>query len=66
MDFPWLQKFNALVATIEGKIEFPSWLGNEEFHRSHRSNLLRKNFEFYNKYFDEQPNLPYIWAEEKK
>jgi hypothetical protein len=39
----------------------PSWFGLEEFHRSHRSNLLRKDYEYYSQYFDEDPNLPYYW-----
>ena len=41
----------------------PSWLGNEDFHRAHRSNLLRKKPDHYAKYFeDDLPNdLPYIW-----
>ena len=40
--------------------KFPTWLGNEDFHASHRSNLKRKNSEFY-KQFLEPDNLPYIW-----
>jgi hypothetical protein len=40
----------------------PPWLGNEEFHASHRSNLLRKDPEFYGKYgWTESSDLPYIW-----
>ena len=40
----------------------PPWLGNEEFHRSHRSNLLRKMPEHYRQYWpDERDDLPYIW-----
>lgn len=43
-------------------IEPPNWLGNLEFHASHRSNLLRKKPEFYSQYnWEEGPNLPYIW-----
>src|SRR6185436_419931 len=33
------------LATIE-EITMPHWLQNEEFHASHRANLLRKNTEF--------------------
>jgi hypothetical protein len=44
------------------KGEFPSWIGNEDFHKSHRSNLLRKDYEFYSKQFsDVDANLPYYW-----
>lgn len=40
----------------------PSWLGNEDFHRAHQSNLVRKNPDHYAKYFPNVPNnLPYIW-----
>jgi len=39
----------------------PKWLGDERLHRSHRSNLLRKDYEYYSKFFDEDPNLEYYW-----
>lgn len=40
----------------------PNWFGNLEFHRSHKSNLLRKNQEFYSKFDWQVPaDLPYIW-----
>lgn len=42
--------------------DLPSWLGNEQFHASHRSNLLRKFPEHYRKFWPTEPdNLPYIW-----
>jgi hypothetical protein len=45
-------------------IEYPKWFGKEKFHESHRSNLLRKDYEFYSKYgWTEPTNLPYIWPE---
>jgi len=38
----------------------------KEIHASHRSNLLRKNFEFYSKFGWKEPdNLPYIWGDLK-
>ncbi len=41
---------------------YPFWLGNEDFHRSHRSNLVRKAPEYYGKiWIYETDNLPYIW-----
>ena len=43
------------------KCEMPWWFGYEDFHRSHRSNLLRKNPEWYSKFFGDPPDLPYIW-----
>ena len=39
----------------------PTWVGDEDFHRSHRSALLRKDPEFYSQYFDEPDDLPYVW-----
>jgi hypothetical protein len=41
--------------------ELPPWLGDEEFHRSHRSALLRKAPSYYGTFFDEQTDLPYVW-----
>lgn len=50
-----------------GNTEYPKWLGDENFHASHRSNLLRKNLEFYSKYnWSEPNNLPYVWPVVKK
>lgn len=43
-------------------IVFPKWLGNDKFHASHRSNLLRKKPEYYSSFgWKESDNLPYIW-----
>lgn len=39
----------------------PWWLGNPEFHRSHRSNLLRKDENHYSKYWKGPIDLPYFW-----
>jgi hypothetical protein len=40
----------------------PPWLGDEAFHLSHQSNLVRKDPAYYRKYFPDVPdNLPYIW-----
>lgn len=43
------------------EIVFPVWLGDEKLHSSHRSNLLRKDFEFYSEYFDDPIDLEYFW-----
>jgi len=43
-------------------IEMPSWLGRPEFHASHRSNLLRKNMQYYSQFcWKENTDLPYVW-----
>jgi len=40
----------------------PKWMGKEEFHLSHQSNLVRKFPEHYSKYFPDVPNdIPYYW-----
>ena len=42
--------------------DYPPWFGNEKVHASHRSNLLRKDSEFYGKYdWKESSDLPYFW-----
>lgn len=44
---------------------FPKWLGNEKFHSSMRSNLLRKDKKYYSKFgWKEKDNLPYYWIKE--
>ena len=44
----------------------PPWFGDDAFHASHRSNLLRKNPEHYGKLgWTEPDNLPYIWPQSK-
>ena len=59
--------------TVRGKLEVhrretggpvlaPPWLGDDAVHASHRSNLLRKDPEFYGRYgWREPPDLPYVW-----
>lgn len=40
----------------------PWWFGDPDFHRSHQSNLLRKNPSHYRQYWRRVPdNLPYLW-----
>src|SRR5688500_7980568 len=40
----------------------PWWLGEPEFHLSHRSNLVRKDPDYYGLIFPDVPdNLPYVW-----
>lgn len=42
--------------------DMPTWFGYHDFHVSHQSNLLRKDFDHYSKYFPNVPdNLEYIW-----
>jgi len=45
-----------------GRMKLPPWFGDEAFHASHRSNLLRKDPDWYGQFgWAEGPELPYIW-----
>jgi hypothetical protein len=47
---------------IHGKIVYPVWLGDDAFHAAHRSNLLRKNRDYYGAFgWTEPEDLPYVW-----
>lgn len=50
---PWLREDKSI----------PYWLGDEEFHLGHQSNLLRKNPEHYGPMFPKglRDDLPYYW-----
>lgn len=44
------------------EIQMPPWVGDPAFHAAHRSNLLRKDPEWYGMFgWTEPDNLPYIW-----
>jgi hypothetical protein len=52
--------FENIALPVEYRL--PSWIGDEAFHASHRSNLLRKFPEHYSTFgWTESPDLPYIW-----
>ena len=47
---------------LEAVGELPLWLGDDDFHRSHRSALVRKDPDFYRPLFPDVPDdLPYVW-----
>lgn len=49
-----------LFPKVECKM--PWWMGHDAFHASHRSNLLRKDSEWYGKFgWEEEDDLPYVW-----
>lgn len=51
-----------LLERMPGSLIRPKWLGNEAFHASHRSNLLRKDPEWYGQWgWKETADLPYVW-----
>lgn len=42
--------------------QYPGWFGDPDFHASHRSNLLRKDRDYYSQFgWSEPDDLPYIW-----
>jgi hypothetical protein len=50
------------LPTSKYVIDYPSWLGDNAFHASHRSNLLRKDRAHYGQFgWSESDNLPYLW-----
>lgn len=50
------------LGQIENPSTYPDWMGNEELHASHRSNLLRKDFAFYSQFnWSESDNMEYVW-----
>lgn len=50
------------IASLHENTGPPKWLGNRRFHRSHQSNLIRKNPRYYRQFFPNIPdNLPYYW-----
>ena len=50
-------------------LTYPEWLGDEKIHKSHRMNLLRKDFKFYSplwpseaiQHANEIDSYPYYW-----
>jgi len=53
---------NMRLETIIGQCNYPEWLGDDKLHASHRSNLLKKNYEYYSQFnWKEEPGMDYIW-----
>jgi hypothetical protein len=51
-----------LAAYEAGDRQPPPWFGRDDLHASHRSNLLRKDPEFYGALFPDTPeHLEYVW-----
>lgn len=51
-----------LVGGRIGVPKMPPWLGRRDFHRSHKSNLLRKDAEHYKRFLGKTgDDLPYVW-----
>lgn len=57
----FMDVYNRLRPTIL-KNEYPPWFNCNEFHASHRSNLLRKDHAHYSQFgWTEPDDLPYFW-----
>jgi hypothetical protein len=69
MIIEWVQRgynnsMNLIMPTEE--IVMPWWYGNRDLHASHRSNLLRKDDEYYGRFgWSESPDLPYWWPSQQ-
>jgi hypothetical protein len=56
----WFQRYRADHGLR--RYVHPPWLGDNAFHLSHQSNLVRKDAEFYGPLFPGVPDdLPYVW-----
>ncbi len=62
----WIQrgyKNNMELLEWQSSFDLPPIVGDTDFHRSHQSNLLRKDAEFYSQYkWNVTDDLPYIWS----
>jgi hypothetical protein len=53
---------NTMKRSSQKAIVYPKWFGDNRFHSSHRSNLLRKDKEYYSRFnWKESPNMDYFW-----
>jgi hypothetical protein len=67
---------DSMLERFEAKLEhyqsldfadvLPCFLGNDDFHQSHRSNLLKKDFPYYSQFFTDPIDLPYVWLIDNK
>jgi len=50
------------LAPVPAEVRLPPWLGDERLHAGYRSNLLRKDPDYYAQFgWIEAPDLPYYW-----
>jgi hypothetical protein len=62
-----LEKISSFKSVFKDSIEKPWWLGKRKFHLSHKSNLIRKFPEYYQKHFKNvSSELPYFWPSENE
>jgi hypothetical protein len=47
---------------VPENFDLPRWFGDDQVHDSHKSNLLRKDPEYYGQYnWNVSDDLPYVW-----
>jgi hypothetical protein len=58
-------KLQDILRTLSGGDELPKWVGDEDVHASHRSNLLRKDAKWYGQFgWSEPSDMEYKWVTE--
>lgn len=61
-EWMWRGYKNTMELLISIDCFMPSWLGREDFHAAHRSNLLRKDAGWYGQFgWAERDDLAYVW-----
>lgn len=56
------EKIKVYLSKFDDDASSPSWMNDDKFHSSHRSNLLRKDPDWYGQYgWEESDDLPYVW-----
>ncbi len=61
-DLVCLEKTLKAFHNLDNNFTAPEWLGNEKLHSSHRSNLLRKDYDYYCRFNWEEPDtIDYWW-----
>lgn len=61
-----LKEFMRERSSGELKMTMPWWLGDPDFHNSHRSNLYRKDPIMYNQWAALGADRPYLWPQENQ
>ena len=62
----WIKRgYNNNMKLYEiNSLTMPHWLGNKEFHASHKANLLRKDYKYYSQFgWKENLESPYVWLD---
>lgn len=55
-------RFIAESKDASAAVDLPKWLGREDFHLSHQSNLVQKDPIYYGPIFPDAPeNVEYVW-----